>query len=143
MREASVTSTRSRLECIMTRNSAMAERRLVQSSSPSRRSWLVLLLAAAILAIIVLGGNAMPAGSAWIAGCTALAVVLWFVARSVVQRVDHRHTEAKMVNEVKAYLQGQPAEPVARPATAGPPKRPVDHPEEAVPRQSAGFMPLK
>jgi hypothetical protein len=106
--------------------------------------WLLFVIAAGLMIVV---RRSVPArtGSIWILGCAVLAFMLSFALRDVVRKVGHRNTEDKIVNDVKTFLEREPAPLVAhpRPKIAAVSRTEGPTGDAFVPSKSAGFMPLK
>lgn len=99
--------------------------------------WLFVFVAAAVIIIFVRGVPQRTA-SLWILGSAVLAFLLSHALRSVVRQVGQRHTEDKLLRDVRVFLENQPAPP--KPVPAPQPTRAAD---PFVPSGHAGFVPLK
>jgi len=105
--------------------------------------WLLFLIAAGLMITL---RRQVPArtGSIWILGCAVLAFMLSFALRDAVRKVGRRNTEDKIVNDVKTFLERQPAPAAAPPVPAEATASQTASPQGGgVPSKSAGFMSLE
>jgi len=127
----------------MTLDLMMTERRLKITSRLMYQGMWVLCVVAALM-LLVRRSGAGRIGSLWMFGMALLIFMISFAMRDVMRKIGHRNTENKLVDEVKSYLQNQPAQPVEQPEPVRAVQlEPASQPEEAcVPNQAAGFVPL-
>src|SRR5579862_2620738 len=92
----------------MTLDLPTSERRLKNTARLMHQSMWVLLVISVSLMLIVRRAGAVHTGSIWILSCAVLAFMLSFALRDAVRKVGHRNTEAKLVKEVKSFLQTEP-----------------------------------
>ncbi|HLY18186.1 MAG TPA: hypothetical protein VKR61_13230 [Bryobacteraceae bacterium] len=100
--------------------------------------WLLFIIAAGLI-LVVRGGGTLRTGSIWVLGCAVLAFIFSFALRDAVRKMGHRNTEDRLVNDVKHYLQAEPAAPATAPAVAA--LQPAGCPGDAfVPTKAADFV---
>ena len=129
----------------MTFDLPIAERRLKSTARLVHQSmWLLFVIAAGLMMIL---RRSIPArtGSVWILGCAVLAFMLSFALRDVVKKLAHRNTEDRIVHDVKAFLEREPAPPARQPRLATAAASQADEPADDTlrPSKPADFMPLK
>jgi hypothetical protein len=127
----------------MTFDLLIAERRLKNTSRLVRQSMWLLFFIAAGLMIVVRRSAPARAGSAWILAGAIIAFMLSFALRDVLRKVGRHNAEDKIVQDVKIFLERQPAPVAARPGSARMPVIREASPVDAVPSRSAGFLPLQ
>jgi len=119
----------------------LAEQKLKESARVMQSGMWLLFLAAIALAVMVRRSGSMRSASIWILGCAVLAFLVSFALRDMLRKIGHRHTENKLVDEVKTYLRTAPAIPVIpirnKPEVVS---RPV---EDCVPARANEFLQLK
>ena len=94
----------------MTWSISQAERAIPTTvQSVCMGSAMVFLIAAGLR--VALGAAAGGTLSVWIAGVVSFAVIVWVAIRPVIQKLEHRHTEAKLLKDVRRYFQN--SEPLA------------------------------
>lgn len=125
----------------MTLDLPTSERRLKNTARLMHQSMWVLLVISVSLMLIVRRAGAIHTGSIWILSCAVLAFMLSFALRDVVRKVGHRNTEAKLVKEVKSFLQTEPVA-AATPVKGGV-SQPIAHTDEISIPARADFAPSK
>lgn len=130
----------------MTFDLHIAERRLRNASRFIFYSMWLLFAVAAALAMIVRHSAPARTGSLWIFACAVLALGLSFALRDAVRKMGHRNTEDRIVRDVQAFLERQPALQVgrSRPPKALPsqPAIPAAAADPFVPSKWADFVPM-
>jgi len=125
-------------------NLTTPEQRLRSTARLAHQSMWLLFLIAAGLMLVVRRSATVGTGSTWIVACAVLALMFSFALRDVVKKLGHRHTEDRIVRDVKVFLESEPALPVMPPVTATARAAADDPPipADGVPSKPAGFVPV-
>jgi len=102
--------------------------------------WILFAIAATLMMIL-----RHSAGSYWVLGLVVVAFLGWGVLRDVARRAGHRHTENKIVSDVKSFLQREPVAPLTprAPIMKAAPIGSVDPLDDTfAPSRKADFIPL-
>jgi len=129
---------------MMTMNIDFIAERTLRSTSRlvTQGMWLLFLVAAGLMMVLRHSATAR-AGSLWILGLAILGFMASFALRDVLRKVGHRNTENKIVNDVKTFLEKEPALPMQRITRLKAAPVMSANPAEAKPARRADFIALK
>ncbi|MGO4880289.1 MAG: hypothetical protein ACLP59_05645 [Bryobacteraceae bacterium] len=124
---------------------AIGERTLRNTSRLVNQGMWILFVISAALMIVLRRNSTSPSGPFWILGFAVLGFMALIVLRDFARKAGHRHTENKIVNDVKTFLEREPvADLTARPMTRKlAAVSSVDPADTLVPSKQAGFVELR
>lgn len=105
--------------------------------------WGLFVIAAALM--FILRRSAPRTGSIWVLGIGVLAFMVTFAVRDLMRKVGQRHTEDRIVKDVRSFLEREPVHEEKRYVlgTTQPARSEEAADKDGVPAGSADFMSLK